>query len=169
MVLTKNELISALNGEVRLLLHLASKAEPSMHGYRPAPKQRSLLELMQYMTLFGPIHLRGALAPSFDMAAWSKAWSEGEASAKLLTFDQAAEVIAKQPALYAELLEATPDDDFRAEIELFGHKASRGSWTVTLVLNHYAAYRMQLFLYLKAAGREELNTLNLWAGIDGKM
>jgi hypothetical protein len=27
-------------------------------------------------------------------------------------------------------------------------------------------YRMQLFLYLKASGREELNTMNLWAGMD---
>jgi hypothetical protein len=27
-------------------------------------------------------------------------------------------------------------------------------------------YRTQLFLYLKANGREELSTVNLWAGID---
>jgi hypothetical protein len=25
---------------------------------------------------------------------------------------------------------------------------------------------MQLFLYLKACGREELSTMNLWAGVD---
>jgi hypothetical protein len=28
------------------------------------------------------------------------------------------------------------------------------------------AYRMQLFLYLKACGREELGTMDLWAGVD---
>jgi hypothetical protein len=49
---------------------------------------------------------------------------------------------------------------------MFGSKASRGSWIVNLVLSHYAAYRMQLFLYLKACGREELNTMNLWVGMD---
>ena len=38
-----------------------------------------------------------------------------------------------------------------------------------LVLCHLAAYRMQLFLYLKSSGREELNTLNLWMGMDGPM
>lgn len=58
------------------------------------------------------------------------------------------------------------DAELRAEIEMFGSKASRGSWLVNLVLCHYAAYRMQLFLYLKACGREELNTMNLWAGMD---
>ncbi|HZO56767.1 MAG TPA: hypothetical protein VFB63_28915 [Bryobacteraceae bacterium] len=169
MVLTKNELISALNGEVRLLLHLASKVDPAKLDYRPTAKQRSTLELLQYMTLVGPIHLRATLSPRFDMDAWKRAWTEGEAKATMLTLEKAKESIARQPALFAELLGPASDDDFRAEIELFGHKASRGSWTVSLVLNHYAAYRMQLFLYLKASGREELNTLNLWAGVDGAM
>jgi hypothetical protein len=49
---------------------------------------------------------------------------------------------------------------------MFEGKASRGSWLVSLVLKHYAAYRMQLFLYLKGSGREELNTMNLWVGRD---
>jgi len=49
---------------------------------------------------------------------------------------------------------------------MFGRKASRGSWIVNLVLCHYAAYGMQLFLYLKASGREGLSTMNLWAGMD---
>jgi len=40
---------------------------------------------------------------------------------------------------------------------------------VNLVLCAFAAYRMQLFLYLKACGGEELNTMNLWAGMDGSM
>jgi hypothetical protein len=35
-----------------------------------------------------------------------------------------------------------------------------------MVLCHYVAYRMQLFLYLKECGHEELGTLDLWAGID---
>lgn len=51
-------------------------------------------------------------------------------------------------------------------MEMFGSKASRGAWLVWMVLCHYVAYRMQLFLYLKACGREELSTMNLWAGVD---
>jgi hypothetical protein len=53
-------------------------------------------------------------------------------------------------------------------MEMFGNKASCGPWLVTMLLSHYAAYRMQLFLYLKNSGNEELNTLNLWAGMDGQ-
>jgi len=52
------------------------------------------------------------------------------------------------------------------EIDVFGRKFTRGWLLVNQVLSGFAAYRMQLFLYLKACGREELNTANLWAGVD---
>ena len=47
---------------------------------------------------------------------------------------------------------------------MFGGSHSRGSHIVSLVLGGHAAYRTQLFLYLKANGRDELNTYNLWGG-----
>jgi hypothetical protein len=58
------------------------------------------------------------------------------------------------------------DADFRAEVDLLGQKSSRGAFIVNLVLSGCAAYRTQLFLYLKACGREDLSTMNLWAGMD---
>ena len=59
------------------------------------------------------------------------------------------------------------DADFRAEVNGFdGTKTSRGALIVNMVLSGCAAYRTQLFLYLKACGREELSTMNLWAGVD---
>jgi hypothetical protein len=166
MVLTKDELIASLDNEVRLLLHLASKVDPGNQDFRPTPKQRSTLELLQYLTMMGPIHARGVLASTFDRAAWGKDWVQGEAAAKTLTLEQVKESIGQQPALFRELFSKLTDADLRAEIEMFGGKTSRGAMLVRLLLNHYAAYRMQLFLYLKASGREELNTMNLWAGVD---
>ena len=41
-----------------------------------------------------------------------------------------------------------------------------GAFIVNHVLGQCAAYRTQLFMYLKACGREELNTTNLWVGVD---
>ena len=52
------------------------------------------------------------------------------------------------------------------EIVMFGNKTTRGAFLVNLVLCGYAAYRTQLFVYLKACGRDELGTMNLWAGVD---
>jgi hypothetical protein len=49
---------------------------------------------------------------------------------------------------------------------MFGRKSSAGSFLVNTVLGAYAAYRTQIFCYLKACGRSELSTMNLWAGMD---
>ncbi|MCU1275763.1 MAG: hypothetical protein JWO48_3194 [Bryobacterales bacterium] len=166
MVLTKDELIKSLQSEVRILLHLISKVKPTKLDYRPTAKQRSMLELLQYMVIVGPIHLRAVMAGAFDMDAWRNTWRTQEAGAKAMNLEEVKEAIGKQPALFAELLGSCSDADLRANIEMFGSKASRGSMIVSLVLCHYTAYRMQLFLYLKGCGREELNTMNLWVGKD---
>jgi hypothetical protein len=169
MVLSRDELIGALKSEVKILLHLASKIEPKDLDYRPSPKQRSLLELMQYLVIMGPIHARGVKKGVFNREEWGKDFNDSEIFAKTLNLDQVKEEIGKQPALFEDVIGSCSDEDLRAEIAMFGPKASRGSMFVGLVLSHYAAYRMQLFLYLKGCGHEELNTLNLWAGVDGAM
>jgi hypothetical protein len=166
MVLTKDELIGALQHEVDILLHLASKVDPDKLDYRPAPKQRSLLELLQYLTIMGPIHLGTIKVGVLDMDAWREKWRTEEAAAKARNLEQVKDEIGKHSELFAELIGSLSDADLRAEMEMFGLKASRGLMLVNLVLCHYTAYRMQLFLYLKACGREELGTMNLWAGRD---
>ena len=73
MVLTKSEIIASLQHEVRILLHLASKIDRSQLEYRPTPKQRSTIELLQYLTVMGPGLVRAAKAGTFDSAAWAAA------------------------------------------------------------------------------------------------
>lgn len=162
MVLTKAELIASLQNEVRILLHLAGKIEPAMLDYRPTPQQRSTLQLLQYLTMMGPALVKAAQAGTFDGAAWGAL----EQKAFSRPLGPTVEAIAAQAQEYATLLGAMSDEDFRATIEMFGQKSSRGSFIVNNVLCGCAAYRTQLFLYLKACGRTELTTMNLWAGMD---
>jgi len=163
MVLTKDELIAALQNEVRILLHLTTKIDRNKLDYRPTPKQRSTLELLQYLVVMGPMLVRGIRAGAFDSEAWQKAVAKANAS----NFDQVVAAIQEQSSTYADLIAPMTDADFRGEIDLFGRgKASRGSLIISMVLGGHAAYRTQLFLYLKACGRDELSTMNLWAGMD---
>jgi hypothetical protein len=162
MVFTKAELISAFHDEVRIVLHLAGKVDRSKLDYRPTPKQRSTLELLRYLSMMGPVLVEAAKAGAFDEAAWTAA--EKAASARDL--DQTISAIAAQSDLYAKLFADLSDSDMRAEVEIFGDKSSRGAFLVNSVLGGCVAYRMQLFLYLKASGREELNSSNLWGGVD---
>jgi hypothetical protein len=163
MVLTKSELIDALQKEARILSHLTSKIAPEMVDYRPTPKQRSTLELLRYMTIMGPQLVKAAKNGAFDMDSWTQA----SAAADARNFDQTVAVLNAQGDEYAAMLGGMSEADFRAEITGFdGNKVSKGAFIVNLVLGGHAAYRTQLFCYLKACGREELSTMNLWQGVD---
>jgi hypothetical protein len=165
MVLTKEELVASLQNEVRIFLHLTSKIDRAQLDYRPSAKQRSTIELLRYMSYMAPTLLVSMKAGAFDVAAFQAAAKAADAA----DFDALVATIGKQSEGCAELLAGYSDGDLRGEIEMFGRKGSRGWFIVNLILCACAAYRMQLFLYLKACGREELNTMNLWAGMDGSM
>src|ERR1051325_10516125 len=100
MVLTKEELIGSLQNEVRILLHLASKIDRNKLDYRPSAKQRSTLELLQYLVAMGPMLLRAIKAGAFDQAAWGAAVAEANA----MNFDQVLAAIERQRGMYAELV-----------------------------------------------------------------
>lgn len=162
MVITKQELIASLQNEVRILLHLAGKIDRSQIDYRPTPKQRSTIELLRYLSLMGPGLIQAIQAGKFDTEAWTAA----SAVAAGRDLDQTLAVIASHADAYASLLGGMSDESFRGEINLFGSPSSRGAMILNMVLAGCAAYRTQLFCYLKACGRQELGTMNLWAGMD---
>ena len=163
MVLTKSELIGSLQKEVQILVHLASKVDRTALDYRPTPKQRSTMELLRYMSIMGPGLVQAVKRGGFDPAAWTKLQQEADAR----DFDQTVAAIGAQSETYASELGAFSDDDYRKGVEMFGSKTTVGAFLVNLVLCGHAAYRTQLFCYLKACGRDELSTMNLWAGMDG--
>ena len=162
-IFTRAELIASLQQEVRIALHLAGKVDRAQLDYRPTPKQRSTLELVRYLSMMGPTVVRYILAETPTMEIWTAA----EEAANARDFDQAVAAIAAQSDLYVTLLGDVPDAALRAEVADFdGKQSSRGAFIVNVVLTGCAAYRMQLFLYLKSCGQEGLNSSNLWSGVD---
>ena len=163
MVLTRSELIGTLQQEIRILVHLAGKVDASMLDYRPTPKQRSTLELLRYLTTSGPALIQYAKGQPVDAEAIAAATQ----AANSRNFDETVAALAALSDQYAELLADVSDDDLRGEIMwVDGSRISRGLFLVNYVFGQAAQYRLQLFLYLKACGREELNTMNLWLGAD---
>jgi hypothetical protein len=162
MVLTRDELIGSLRHEVKILLHLAGKVDRGSLDYRPTAKQRSTLELLRYLTFMGPGLLEVARTGTFDPAGWTAL----EKQAEPLDLGGAVAAIVSQADTYARLIGAMSEADLRAPIAPWGEPTSRGQFIVSFVLCGCAAYRTQLFLYLKSCGREELGTSNLWDGED---
>jgi hypothetical protein len=169
MVLTKDELIAAIQKEVRILVHLISKVDPAKIDYRPSPKQRSVLELIQYLTVMAPAMTESIKSGEFTPEAMRAIWGPRDTAAKAMNWEQAVAAIGRQSDEMTRTFASWTDAEFRSEINMFGQNSTRGAAIVNMVLCGYAAYRTQLFLYLKAMGREELNTMNLWAGMDGQM
>jgi hypothetical protein len=110
----------------------------------------------------GPELVKATKAGAFDVPGWTAA-SE---AANARDFDQTLAAIAAQSDAYPALVNAISDEEMREQIDMFGQKPTRGSFLVNLALCGCAAYRTQLFNYLKANGRDELTTMNLWGGID---
>src|SRR5258705_6105548 len=127
MVLTKEELIASLRHEVRILTHLAGKVDKSKLEYRPTPKQRSTLELLQYIAIMGTTQVAVIKAGAFNRAALSAAWRPADAAAHAMNLDQAISAIQKQSDEYTRLLSGWTEADFRGAIHMFGTKAHPGT------------------------------------------
>lgn len=162
MVLSTQELVGLLAHEVNVLRHLITKMDDASIDYRPTEAQRSSIELVRYLVVQGPFLVTAIKSGTFDGPAWGARQAEAAAT-DLARLDKALEA---QPAWYAEHVGSMTDDEMRGVIQLFGPPATRGAHLVSMVLANYAAYRTQLFCYLKLCGRTELTTSNLWRGMD---
>ena len=165
MVLTKEELIASLQNEVRILLHLAGKIDRNKLDYRPTPKQRSTMELLQYLVVMGPMLIR-AIKPAHLTARHGAPLSPKPMPRISIRYSQLLKesryVRRAARWIFGGRLSGRDRSVRRRKIEpglRAGEHGDRG----------HAAYRTQLFLYLKACGRDELNTMNLWAGVDAPM
>src|SRR5258706_4280613 len=96
MVLTKEELIASLRHEVRILTHLAGKVDRSKLDYRPTPKQRTTLELLQYMAVMGPTQVAVIKAGGFYRVNMGAGLSPSEAVEATIGFEQLVVAVCKQ-------------------------------------------------------------------------
>jgi hypothetical protein len=151
---------------VRILLHQAGQIDKSKLDYRPTPRQRSILELLQYLAIMAPTQIAAIKGEDFSRSAMMSMWRPAETTAKSMDFEQAVAAIQQQSAQFDQIFSDSMAADLRSEVDMFGHKVTRGELLVTQVVSAFAACRMQLFCYLKSCGREELNTVDLWMGTD---
>ena len=98
------------------------------------------------MAIMGPTQIAVIKGGVFNRASLGAAWRPAEGAAKKMTFDQAVAAIEKQTDEYAREPGSCTDADFRATVDMFGTKTTRGSLLVNQVICGHAAYRTQLFL-----------------------
>ncbi len=160
-MITPDQLIASLQQEARIIKHLGTRVSADNLGYKPTDGQRTMLELMQYLTTC-------ALVPARYMATGT--WDEGEAlekAAESVTADSFDDAMDEQTKHLTETIRNLSADDLAAERQMpWGTPCTVGQGLVDAVLKCITAYRMQFFLYLKASGRTELGPAQCWVGVD---
>lgn len=162
-IFTLEQLTDSIVKDMQIVQHLFTKVPAGSFDYRPTPKQRSMLELLQYLAQNPVNSIEGAIAGDAKIVE-----ATAEASRDITPENFVARLganIEKVKALMATITPAMLTE----QISMWGSEQPRGDRLMNALHKMYPAYKMQLFLYIKASGVEGINTMNLWSGVDGKM
>lgn len=161
-MITKTHLLDSMLHECTVAQHLFTKLTAAGYDYRPSAKQRTTTELMQYLSIIGIAGTTCIVERDWKLFA---PFSE---RAKAMRPEEFIERMDRQKAELISLFKALPDERLASSEGLLPGGASQ-PLDVALMngpVKWLTAYKLQLFLYAKAAGAEEITTVNAWAGVD---
>ena len=156
---SKELIWSSFAKELHIIKHLATKVPAGKEHHKPTEKQRTTLELIQYLSIMGVALLRVYLEEN------PKAFGEYTERSKGVTIENFGEMMDKQESEMKEVFAKFTDAELNKEIELWGMKGTKAMFLLN-TLKMLTGYKMQLFLYAKASGNHTLGTSNVWAGMD---
>lgn len=161
-MISRKMFVESLREEAQILKHLYSKVPQDKLDYRPSAGQRSLRELLDYMpcnfAAIGQHVIKGDFSTIKQVMDATKAAAREDFNG---TVDRECEAFVK-------LIEAIPEKDLAEKQVTLPNGLTRPLAVALLSFNmkFLAGYRVQLFLYLKACGRTDLVSRNLWRGAD---
>ncbi len=161
-MITRDQLLASMRHETKVIKHLATKAPAGKLDFRPTPKQRSTLELLQYLTMCGSIGVKAMIHGNWDHA------EALEKAAESVTPQNFAAAMDAQMADLEKEIRAVPEADLLTKPASmpWGAPTVLGLSLVDCGLKPLVAYRMQLFLYAKESGAAEIGPGDCWVGVD---
>jgi hypothetical protein len=158
-MITKQQYINSFVKELEIVKHLREKISAGMLDYRPTPKQRSTMELLQYLG-----HISGTAIMSF-IDPEKNNYMELAKAKDLVTFENFSVKIDEQIDIVKREISALTEAQLEKEVSFFGMN-EKLSMHLLSALKWITAYKMQLFLYIKANGVDNIGTSNVWGGVD---
>ncbi len=155
-----DEIWDSIAHEFHVIKHLATKIPAGKEHHKPTEKQRTTLELMQYISYFGVASFR-----TFLEGDYVKAFGDYKERAAGVTVENFGKMMDQQLAEMMPLYELFTEAECNKELALWGSKQRKGLYILNF-LKMLAAYKMQLFLYAKHSGAHDIGTANVWAGMD---
>ena len=156
----KQHLLQNLQKEIFLLKQLTPLIEEKDLNFRPAEKMRSTIELMQYLSGIGATMMRWFIMNDLTPEEWVKI----RAHRKTLTRENFKERLDEQMEEILRYMNMISEEDLHTkEVELPSkEKMVLGTAIINAPIKWLAAYRYQLFTYLKMNGKSEISTKEAW-------
>lgn len=163
-MLAKSDLLKAMLKEIDICIHLYSKIPKGGLEYQPSSAQRNTRELLKYLSFCGI-----GFASSMVEGSW-EGYQKYSAQAENLSLDDFPKAMVKQKEQLKQLFETITDEDIENKTAILpsGEKTKLSVALLDMPFRCLCGYRMQLFLYVKAAGNHEIYTPNCWFGIDAE-
>lgn len=163
-MIMKDQLAASMLRECDIVMHLFTKLPPEALDYRPSPGQRSTLELLRYLAVCGIGGIHAMVANDLNVL------TREQTRVADLQADGFTDAMERQKREIRDYFDGVDETTLETqEVRVPGAGAMPlGAGLMNAPLKWLTAYRMQLFLYAKAAGAAELGTANAWAGMDWK-
>jgi hypothetical protein len=162
-MISREDFLQSLLKETRVIRHLFEKIPSDAFDYRPSEKQRSMLELLRYLSVCGCASMH-VITTGSDWKTW-KPYTDRSANLESKDFLAAMDL---QDEEMKKMMSAIPEEDFlNKEVKHpTGDLMTLGIGLMRMPFSWLTAYRLQLFLYLKQVGVLEIGTINAWHGRD---
>jgi hypothetical protein len=162
-MITPQHLINAIEMQIGILKHLGSKVTAENKDVRLTPAQRSIEELQHYIVSSLPAQMHAMVTWVLDMD-WYMAFIKQYDG---FTFEQFTQKLDDGFAMIKTDILSLSDEQRQEPITMWAWMhGPRTMFLNDYVLEFLGAYKMQLFLQLKASWLTDLWTSNLWSGID---
>jgi hypothetical protein len=144
--------------ETATCIHFFQKLPPGGLDYRPTAGQRSTQELLRYLS-YGPYNaVRRVVAGDWNIGKptneVTKDWPASDFPRNMTWQCDEVERLVRSASPVA-----LANDDFTFP---WGETFKKGEALVRVPLKWLGGYKMQLFLYAKAAGASDLKSADLW-------
>ena len=159
----KQQLLNSIEKEINICRRLSTKLSPDQMNFTPAEGIRTSLELLQYLSI------AGAIMPNYwlneegnDFGAY---YGGKVAASKTMEYGQFLNIMDDQTAVIKKLFSKISEDDLLHKEVVYpwnGVKAALGEAIIATSVKWLAAYKLQLFLFIKICGDKQLATADAW-------
>ena len=158
----KQHLLNNIEKEINICRRLYTKITKGKENFRPKEGLRSILELLQYLTIVGSAMPRYWLKK--DDSDFNTFFDAINTAAKTMPYEQFLTAMDEQKAIIRDLLNQISEEDLinKEVIYPWGGTAAWGEAIIATSIKFLTGYKLQLFLFIKLCDDQKLATPDAW-------